>query len=327
MADFKYEIRDGIAWVTFDSGAMNTLSRSAIREVADLRAKLAEENRKSRLDGVVLKGNRFGLGAGANIGELMNARRSDLEELIDAGHKALFAIEECEFPWLAVVDGYALGGIYELALACRGIVATAKSTLGFPEIRLNIFPGLGGTQRMPRLIGVRAEKLVHAAGAMFERVGTEPKELTFYAGTTGAGTVTAAPQTPKSAGWLIAPGQVRVGFIASSTVTTALHVASLPWPSLTVRRTVTGLPTFEQLTPDFIHASDQQGRFRLLFWGGKIGFEQTVLNLKCFAPPLHTDIEIPLPNERRQVIRFNLENFLERLKRFFVTFGFFQILA
>ena len=53
-----------------------------------------------------------------------------------------------------VVDGFALGGIYELALACRGIIATEKSTVGFPEIRLNIFPGLGGTQRMPRRSGL-----------------------------------------------------------------------------------------------------------------------------------------------------------------------------
>src|SRR6185295_17133905 len=105
MAQFKYEIRDGIAWVTFDSGAMNTLSRSAIREVAELRTELAAEARKSPLAGVVLKGNRYGLGAGANIGELMNAKSADLAELIDAGHEALFAIEESDVPWLAVVDG------------------------------------------------------------------------------------------------------------------------------------------------------------------------------------------------------------------------------
>src|SRR5687767_5442558 len=103
MSDFKYEIRDGIAWVTFDSGGMNTLSRSAIREVAELRKKLAAEHAKSSLTGVVLKGNRFGLGAGANIGELMNAKRADLEELIDAGHEAMLEIEEGETPWLAVI--------------------------------------------------------------------------------------------------------------------------------------------------------------------------------------------------------------------------------
>ena len=154
MSNFKYEIRDRIAWVTFDSGSMNTLSRAAIRDVTALRADLNRENAAAPLDGVVLKGNRFGLGAGANIGELMNAGRADLEELIDAGNDALFAIESSAVPWLAVIDGYALGGIYELALACRGIVATPKSTVGFPEIRLNIFPGLGGTQRMPRRSGL-----------------------------------------------------------------------------------------------------------------------------------------------------------------------------
>ena len=74
--------------------------------------------------------------------------------------RPFFAIEESPVPWVALVDGYALGGIYELALACRAIVATERSTVGFPEIRLNIFPGLGGTQRMPRRSG-----LVHADGS------------------------------------------------------------------------------------------------------------------------------------------------------------------
>ncbi len=154
MGMFTYEIRDGIAWVRFDSGAMNTLSRAAIAELGALRGELADAHAKTPLDGVVLQGNKYGLGAGANIGELMSAQRSDLEALIDEGHEVLLAIEEGEIPWLAVIDGYALGGIYELALACHGIVATGRSTLGFPEIRLNIFPGLGGTQRMPRRSGL-----------------------------------------------------------------------------------------------------------------------------------------------------------------------------
>src|SRR5262249_56155166 len=101
------------------------------------------------LKGVILKGNRFGLGAGANIGELMTASRSQLGSFIDAGHEALFDIEDGPVPWLAVVDGVALGGIYELALGCRGIIATEPSTIGFPHIRLNIFPALGPTPRLP----------------------------------------------------------------------------------------------------------------------------------------------------------------------------------
>lgn len=154
MGNFTYDIRDGIAWVTFDSGSMNTLSLAAIGDLGMLRRDLAAEHAKSPLEGAILKGNRFGLGAGANIGELMHADREGLENLIDTGHEELFGIEDGPFPWLAVIDGYALGGIYELALACHGIIATERSTVGFPEIRLNIFPGLGGTQRMPRRSGL-----------------------------------------------------------------------------------------------------------------------------------------------------------------------------
>jgi len=115
---------------------------------------LAAIHAKTPLAGVILKGNKLGLGAGANIGELMNADRAQLAGFIDRGHAVLYAIEDGPIPWVAVVDGFALGGIYELALACRGIIATPKSTVGFPEIRLNIFPGLGGTQRMPRRSGL-----------------------------------------------------------------------------------------------------------------------------------------------------------------------------
>src|SRR5262249_53887225 len=151
MAQLTHEIRNGIAWVTFDSGGMNTLSQAA---VADARAVVDAVAKTSGLVGVVLTGNKFGLGAGANIGELRPADRAALAAYIDVGHELLYAIEGSPIPWLAVVDGFALGGIYELALACRAIVATEKSTLGFPEIRLNIFPGPGGTQRMPRRSGL-----------------------------------------------------------------------------------------------------------------------------------------------------------------------------
>ncbi len=154
MSQFKHEIRDGIAWVTFDSGGMNTLSAAAIADLQAMIAELGRVHAATPLKGVILKGNRFGLGAGANIGELMAATREQLAGFIDKGHETLYAIEEGPLPWLAVIDGFALGGIYELALACRGIIATEKSTVGFPEIRLNIFPGLGGTQRMPRRSGL-----------------------------------------------------------------------------------------------------------------------------------------------------------------------------
>lgn len=154
MSQFAFDVREGIAWVTFDSGGMNTLSEAAIRDLEALIGELGRRHASAPLAGVVLTGNRFGLGAGANIGELMAATRQQLAAFIDKGHEVLYAIEEGPLRWVALIDGFALGGIYELALACHGIIATERSTVGFPEIRLNIFPGLGGTQRMPRRSGL-----------------------------------------------------------------------------------------------------------------------------------------------------------------------------
>ena len=152
MFTTRYE--NGIALIIFDQGSMNTLSRAAIEELDGVEAAIRVQHAKTPLAGVVLSGNRYGLGAGANIGELMQGSPSDLAALIDRGDAVLFRIEESPVPWVAAVDGVALGGIYELALACRAIVATKRSSVGLPEMQLNIFPGLGGTQRLPRRAGL-----------------------------------------------------------------------------------------------------------------------------------------------------------------------------
>jgi 3-hydroxyacyl-CoA dehydrogenase len=154
MAQFQTRIEHGIAIVTFDSGGMNTLSRAAIEELDALEADLRARHARTPLAGVVLLGNRYGLGAGANIGELMQGSDTDLAALIDRGNAVMFRIEDGPVPWVAAFDGVCLGGIYELALACRAIVATPRSSVGFPEMLLNIFPGLGGTQRLPRRTGL-----------------------------------------------------------------------------------------------------------------------------------------------------------------------------
>ena len=154
VSQFTYEIRNHIAWVKFDSGSLNTLSATAIGDLKALLNDLDATHKKTPLAGVILTGNQHGLGAGANIAELMQSTRAQLEHLIDEGNGQLWAIEQSPVRWVALIDGIALGGIYEFALACHGIVATERSTVGFPEIRLNIFPGLGGTQRLPRRSGL-----------------------------------------------------------------------------------------------------------------------------------------------------------------------------
>lgn len=154
MGTFTTRYDNGIAFVAFDQGGMNTLSRAAVEELDGVESAIRAQHAKTPLAGVVLSGNRYGLGAGANIGELMQGSAQDLATLIDRGDEVLFRIEEGPVPWVAAIDGVALGGIYELALACRAIVATKKSSVGLPEMGLNIFPGLGGTQRLPRRTGL-----------------------------------------------------------------------------------------------------------------------------------------------------------------------------
>jgi len=154
MAQFQTRIADGLALVTFDSGSMNTLSRAAVEELETVEADVRAQHAKAPLAAVVLLGNRYGLGAGANIGELMQGSAADLATLIGRGDDVLERIENGPVPWVAAFDGVCLGGIYELALACRAIVATRRSSVGFPEMLLNIFPGLGGTQRLPRRTGL-----------------------------------------------------------------------------------------------------------------------------------------------------------------------------
>src|SRR5207245_2302280 len=82
MAQFQTRIADGLALVTFDSGSMNTLSRAAVEELETVEADVRAQHAKAPLAAVVLLGNRYGLGAGANIGELMQGSAADLASLI-----------------------------------------------------------------------------------------------------------------------------------------------------------------------------------------------------------------------------------------------------
>jgi enoyl-CoA hydratase/carnithine racemase len=93
MALFQLDVRNGIAWVTFDSGGMNTLSQAAVADLKAVTAAIAKAHAATPLVGVILKGNKFGLGAGANIGELLTADRGALGAFVDVGHEALYAIE------------------------------------------------------------------------------------------------------------------------------------------------------------------------------------------------------------------------------------------
>ena len=100
--------------------------------------------------------------AGADIVEMKDMTPTQAVAFSHRGHIALSALENMQKPVIAAVNGYALGGGFEVALACDIIYAAEKARLGFPEVTLGIFPGFGGTQRLPRLIGKgKAKELIY----------------------------------------------------------------------------------------------------------------------------------------------------------------------
>ena len=145
--------RDGkLVVVTINRPAkLNALNSAVLGELEDFfRHAAAEETIQAVI--VTGAGGRSFV-AGADIGEVsgfsaLEGRRWGLR-----GQALLRQIEELEKPVIAAINGYALGGGLELAMACHLRIASSRSRLGQPELRLGIVPGFGGTQRLPRLIG------------------------------------------------------------------------------------------------------------------------------------------------------------------------------
>jgi 3-hydroxyacyl-CoA dehydrogenase / enoyl-CoA hydratase / 3-hydroxybutyryl-CoA epimerase len=149
---------DGIAWITFDDPdeKVNLLSSVSVSQLDLILEELA---RKKPTAIVFISGKPDVFIAGADIKELARIRDADHgTELSQAGHEILGKIEKLGVPSVAAIHGACLGGGCELALACEFRVVTdeRKTQIGLPETQLGIIPGWGGTQRLPRLIGLRA---------------------------------------------------------------------------------------------------------------------------------------------------------------------------
>jgi 3-hydroxyacyl-CoA dehydrogenase/enoyl-CoA hydratase/3-hydroxybutyryl-CoA epimerase len=149
---------DNIAWVVFDDpeAKVNLLNPLSVGQLDSVLDELSQRRPK----GVVFISAKPGVFiAGADIKELEKIHDpAHGEELSRAGHRILGKIERLGVPTVAAIDGACLGGGCELALACRFRVATdnPKTQIGLPETQLGIIPGWGGTQRLPRLIGLHA---------------------------------------------------------------------------------------------------------------------------------------------------------------------------
>lgn len=142
---------DDTATLTLDvpGQPQNTLGR-AVLDAFEPKLTELEKNPPNAL--FIRSGKAAGFMAGADIGELSGASPEDLKALIDKGHKALNRLEALSCPTVAVIQGACLGGGLEVALACDHRVADQSARFGFPEVQLGLHPGLGGTERFPRLV-------------------------------------------------------------------------------------------------------------------------------------------------------------------------------
>jgi 3-hydroxyacyl-CoA dehydrogenase / enoyl-CoA hydratase / 3-hydroxybutyryl-CoA epimerase len=159
---------DGIALVTWDipGRSMNVLDETSINELEEI---VKQTSADANVKGVVISSGKEALSAGADLSMLegMNHRYADLfkakgevaanQMLFDQIRKSSLvfrAIETSGKPWVAAINGLALGGGFELTLSCHYRVAAEnpKTRLGLPEIKVGLFPGAGGTQRVPRIV-------------------------------------------------------------------------------------------------------------------------------------------------------------------------------
>jgi len=163
LANVLYEKRDGIAYVTVNRPkVLNALNTSTW---ADIRTAFEDARDDSAVQGVILTGagNKAFI-AGADISELAHATALDAERASRFGQEVLDIIENLGKPVVAAVNGFALGGGCETAMACTIRVAVDTAKFGQPEVTLGLVPGGGGTQRLPRLVGKgRALQLILSA--------------------------------------------------------------------------------------------------------------------------------------------------------------------
>ncbi len=151
---------DGVLTLTLDRpDALNALSQRLVAELS----KAMRMARQPDVRGVVITGaGEKAFAAGADISEFAGMEPLDAHRFAARGQAVFTAIENTPKPVVAAVNGFALGGGCELAMACHLRVATEAAQFGQPEVQLGLIAGFGGTQRLPRLVGrgIAAEMLL-----------------------------------------------------------------------------------------------------------------------------------------------------------------------
>ena len=164
------EVEDAVATIRLNRPeALNALNSQLLDELAEA---LSEMDASPRVGAIVLTGSEKAFAAGADIKEMAPKGFADmfLEDLFAAQSETIL---RCRKPVVAAVAGYCLGGGCELAMMCDLIIAADTARFGQPEVNLGIMPGIGGTQRLTRLVGKSKAMEMCLTGRMMDATEAE----------------------------------------------------------------------------------------------------------------------------------------------------------
>ncbi|RZL76518.1 MAG: enoyl-CoA hydratase/isomerase family protein [Rhodococcus sp. (in: high G+C Gram-positive bacteria)] len=143
-------------------GQLNALNSEVLRQIRGVVEDLQDE---PSVGAVVIRGSgERAFSAGADLDEIRGLSVEDAHAFIHAGQRTMTAIANSVIPVIAEVDGYALGGGFELMLSCHLVIASNRSRFGLPEARIGCIPGFGGTQRLAMSVGKPAALMLMLSG-------------------------------------------------------------------------------------------------------------------------------------------------------------------
>ena len=168
----KIERENDIALLTIDrQEKLNALSPQVTEEIGQSLLELEADGPRAI---IVTGAGEKSFVAGADIAEMNAMDPLEAKRFAEIGHAAMALLDKSPVPTIAAVNGFALGGGCEIALACDIRIAAENALFGFPEVGLGILPGMGGTQRMPRLVGPAMAKELIFTG---RRIGAEEARM------------------------------------------------------------------------------------------------------------------------------------------------------
>ncbi len=164
LQNLLFEVKGRVAFITMNRpAAMNALNSETLVE---LDAALDEVAKNPVIKGVIITGSGKAFVAGADISQMAAYGPEEARTYMSQAQSVFNRMEVIEKPFLAAVNGYALGGGCELAMACDFRFAGEKAVFGQPEVNLGVMPGFGGSQRLPRLVNTGMAKEIIYSGRM-----------------------------------------------------------------------------------------------------------------------------------------------------------------